>query len=314
MGMLFELLSTPPAYIKKALIRSEQANRTTGPIVIPFGDDRLQHCVLWEPDQVTHDTVVMYFHGGGYLVGTPESMIDAANVYNSRGYRFCSIGFRLMSNSPFPAQVDDAFGGVEAALAWLSEHGRPARRIVVGGSSCGGHLSTLIGYGTWLQRRYGFPAERIAGIISVAAVTDVDDMLLRPIPANLWNRFVDLPTEAPTTEARHRALLHYSPVALLDKVPESQELPPFFAIHGVADRMSPYAHELDFVRKLDRLGRSRYDGTGGDIACLCTVQSPLWQHMVTTVTLHKDAVRSSVPLSRLFSWLDAIDEAGEGRD
>ncbi|MGI6217294.1 MAG: alpha/beta hydrolase fold domain-containing protein [Coriobacteriales bacterium] len=300
MGFIYEVISTPPAYLKKAIVNTERVKRSSGPIGIPFGPHKLQHCVLWEPDVVKHETVVMYFHGGGYLVGDPESMIDAANVYTYMGYRFCSVGFRLMPKDPFPAQVDDAFNGIKAAIEWLESNGRPASKIVIGGSSCGGHLSTLVGYGTELQRAHDFPSNRLVGIISVAAITDVDDMLLRPFPTPIWHQFVDLPTEAPDREHMHRALLDYSPIALLDKIPAGSQVPPFFAIHGISDKMSPYNHELDFVRKLNR----RFgDGT----ARLHTVWDPRWQHMTTTVTLHKDSVESSAPLSELFAWLDELD-------
>ncbi|MEE8722541.1 MAG: alpha/beta hydrolase [Eggerthellaceae bacterium] len=371
MGMIYELLSTPPAYLKKALVRSENAGRSREPIIIPFGSHRLQHCVLWEPDEVTHEMPVMYFHGGGYLVGTPESMIDAANVYNSMGYRFCSVGFRLMPSGPFPAQVDDAFAGISAARAWMGAHGRPAERFFVGGSSCGGHLAMLVGYGSELQRAHGLDARAVAGVISVAGITHVDDMLLRPFPAGVWGRFVALPAaggedggsgapaagggrdgrSAPaingdgdvchtsaaggdcdgrraTTASgsrgerhrptagkrhdesyvlaasrsrgdRHRALLPYSPVELIEQIPTGQWVPPFFAIHGYADKMSPYVHEAAFAEKLRRL-------YGPDTARLFTVDRWTWQHMWTTVTLHKDRVEESVSLRELFAWLAAI--------
>lgn len=299
MGYVYEVLSTPPAYLKKALVKSKEAGRSSEPVIIPFGSHRLQHCVLWEPDCVTHDETVMYFHGGGYLVGTPESMINAADVYNSRGYRFCSVGFRIMPFDPFPAQVDDAFEGITAALAWLGEHGRPAERFFVGGSSCGGHLATLVGYATWLQRLHRLDAARVAGVISVAAITDADDMLLHPLLTPVWPHYVALPAGS-THEERHRALLPYSPIALLDEIPAGAPVPPFFAIHGVADQMSPYGHEVAFVRKLQRM-------KGAGAARLHTVDDPAWQHMWTTVTLHRDPVEKSAPLTALFSWLNGVE-------
>ncbi|MGI6229858.1 MAG: alpha/beta hydrolase [Tractidigestivibacter sp.] len=298
MGYGYEILSTPAAYLKRAQVGAKEAGRSSKAVVIPFGSHRLQHCVLWEPDHVTHDETVMYFHGGGYLVGTPESMINAADVYNSQGYRFCSVGFRIMPANPFPAQVDDAFDGIAAALSWLGEHGRPAERFFVGGSSCGGHLATLVGYGTWLQRAHRLDPARVAGVISVAAITDADDMLLHPLLAPVWPHYISLPAGS-SHEERHQALLPYSPIALLDQIPAHAPLPPFFAIHGVADQMSPYAHEVTFVRKLQHMG-------GTSAARLHTIDDPVWQHMWTTVTLHRNSVEKSAPLTALFAWLDEV--------
>ncbi len=328
MGAIYELISTPPAYLKKAFVKSENAGRSSAPVKIPFGSNKLQHCVLWEPDKVTHDECVMYFHGGAYLVGAPESMIDAANVYNSQGYRFCSVGFRLMPFHRFPAQVEDAFTGIAAARAWLKAHGRPYERFFVGGSSCGGHLATLVGYAQWLQEKYHISADDVAGVISVAAVVDADDMLLKPFPRAMWPKYIDLRAGS-DAESRHRALLPFSPYDLLEKwenaaqpdvqpsetqagtqadvqastQPDAQSpksLPPFFAIHGSADTMSPYNHEVKFVERLNKIG-------GPGTATMCTVDDPVWQHMWTTVTLHKDEVDSSMPLKRLFEWLEVVE-------
>lgn len=317
MGALWELASTPAAYAKKAFYKANDPERSTPPVRIDFGPAPLQHCMLWEPDVVRHEEVVFWFHGGGYLVGTAESMLDAANVYNAQGYRFCSVGFRLMPWDRFPAQVDDAFAGIAAALVWLEANGRPCERIFVGGSSCGGHLACLVGYGRWLQEAHGFPAERLAGVVSCAAVVDADDMLLRPFPAPaVWHAYMDLPTHGSDSRAaRHMALLPYSPVALVERyaqpggpglgaptpAPNPPTPVPFFAIHGRADTMSPYAHEAAFVRRLNEIAPRPADAS--PTATLHTVEDWRWQHMVTTVTLHKDPVDKSPALAALFAWL-----------
>ncbi|MCH4054406.1 MAG: alpha/beta hydrolase [Atopobiaceae bacterium] len=295
MGLAYEVASTPGAYLKKAFYNPVRSGRSREPRTIAFGSHRLQHCVLWEPDEPTHDETVMYFHGGGYLVGTPESMVDAANVYNSQGYRFCSVGFRLMPFFRFPAQADDAFAGIEAALGWLSAHGLPGERLVVGGSSCGGHLACLVGYGRELARAHGLDASRVAAVVSVAGIVDADDMLLHPFPsAGIWRRYVGLPAADGSMAARHEALLPYSPIALID----TDSHVPFFAIHGTSDEMSPFRREAEFAMRLNRLA-------GPGTATLRAVDDPAFQHMVATVTLHKGRVQDSAPLTDLFGWLEA---------
>ncbi len=52
------------------------------------------------------------------------------------------------------------------------------------------------------------------------------------------------------------------------------------------------------MRRIEELG-------GEGAATLCSIDDPLWQHMWTTVTLHKDKVAASRPLSGLFAWMDA---------
>lgn len=296
MGALYEILSTPVAYATPAYYRRHQPARTYAPVSIPFGPDRLQHCVLWEPAEVRHDTVVLWFHGGAYLVGTPESMSDAADVYNVMGYRFVSMGFRLTPHDPFPAQVDDAFAGYAAVLAWLRENGRPCSKVVVGGSSCGGHLAALLAYGRELQERHEVDASPISGMSSCAGILFADDMLRDPFPSlGLWRRFNDLPEagDRPTWDSVHQALVPYSPIDLIDE----KSLVPFFAVHGRSDKMSPYAHQVEFAERLRKVtGRD-------DIAQIHTVENATWQHMITTVTLHRRRVESNPALTALFTWL-----------
>ena len=296
MGYLYELASTPSAYAKPAYYSAHPPQRSNEPVIIPFGDDKQQHCVLWEPDKVVHDAPVFYFHGGGYVFGEPESLIDAANVYNSQGYRFCSVGFRTAPRHKFPAMVTDAFLGVRTAMEWMELNERPCARIVVGGTSAGGHLAALLAYGRGLQRIYDFPGERNAACISIAGVTDAADLLLKPFPTYAaWRTQVDLHARGRTRADMRRALEPYSPIALIEQDVEVPKVP-LFAVHGRTDTLSPYASQVRFVEQLRKLN-------GPDAATLITLEGREWQHMNTTVTMHKDAVDESPVLSALFEWL-----------
>lgn len=302
MGYLYEVASTLPAYAMPAYYNAHPPARSHGPITIPFGKQRLQHCVLWEPAEVRHSMPVFYFHGGGYVFGTPESMIDAANAYNAEGYRFCSVGFRTAPWSKFPAMVDDAFMGTKAAIAWMEANGRPCERVIIGGTSAGGHLAALLCYAAQLQRVYDFPRERVAACVSIAGVADAADLLLKPFPTyGAWHAQVDLNTTDHSRAAMHRAVTRYSPVDLVEKEPEVPHVP-LFVVHGRADTLSPYASQVRFVEAL----RARL---GDEAVEFITLEGRRWQHMHTTVTLHKTAVAKNPVLAPLFAWLAHFDES-----
>ena len=72
-----------------------------------YGPDRNQRVIYYQPDEIRHNPVILYFHGGGFRLGDPDSMGVAADVFCGKGYRFFSIGYRLTSQDPFPAQVED---------------------------------------------------------------------------------------------------------------------------------------------------------------------------------------------------------------
>ena len=71
---------------------------------------------------------------------------------------------------------------------------------------------------------------------------------------------------------------------------------PLFVVHGRKDTLSPYASQ---VRLVDALRKAN----GDDAVEFLTLEGRNWQHMNTTVTMHKDAVDESQALSALFAWL-----------
>lgn len=303
MGVLYEIVSTPFAYAERPFLSGDEMF-AGAPKSIGFGPGRLQRCVIWEPAEVVHEEPVFWFHGGAFLVGTPESMIDAARVWCHEGYRFVSVGFRLVPHDRFPAQADDAYKGVLATQAWLRDRHLPWSHIIVGGSSAGGQLACLLGYSDKLAERYGFDRSSVAAVVSCAAIVDADDLGLAPVhPRVLWRRFADLPCrDARDREAMHEALLPFSPIACVGQA-HGCELAPFFAIQGSSDTLSPYAHQKAFVEALRKQGTE---------AVFETIDDPRWQHMVGTVTLHRKDPDAFMPLNHLFSWLSGIEAKSGG--
>ena len=302
MGYLYEIVTTVPAFLRSAYYDSHPPARSTEPTIISFGPDKQQHCVLWEPAEVLHDMPVLYFHGGAYVFGEAESMKDAANAYNAQGYRFCSIGFREAPFHRFPAMVNDAFRGVMTTLDWMEEHGIPCEQIAIGGTSAGGHLAALLCYATWLQETYEFPAERLAACISIAGVADAADLLVKPFPTYAaWRTQVNLATDGRDRNAMSRAVARYSPVDIVEKGATKGTVPkvPLFVVHGREDALSPYASQ---VRLVEALRRANGEGS----VEFLTLEGRHWQHMNTTVTIHKDSVEGSVALDALFTWLGRI--------
>jgi len=83
-------------------------------------------------------TVVLYLHGGGYVIGSPRSHRHlAAAVARASGARALLLDYRLAPENPFPAALDDAV----AAYDWLLGRGLDARQVVIAGDSAGGGLT-----------------------------------------------------------------------------------------------------------------------------------------------------------------------------
>ncbi|CAM5779123.1 Alpha/beta hydrolase OS=Rhizobacter sp OX=1909292 GN=IV105_03700 PE=4 SV=1 [Rhizobacter fulvus] len=90
------------------------------------------------------DEVILYLHGGGYVIGSPRSHRHLAAAIATAGrMRAFVLDYRLAPEHPFPAALDDAV----AAYRWLIDaQGVEPRRIVIAGDSAGGGLvaTTLV--------------------------------------------------------------------------------------------------------------------------------------------------------------------------
>ena len=109
--------------------------------------------------------VILYFHGGGYCIGSAETHRDlVSRICTAAGARALSVDYRLAPEHPFPAAVHD---GV-AAYRWLRSQGVPAASIVVAGDSAGGGLTLA----TLLSLKQAGD-ELPAGGICMSPVTDL---------------------------------------------------------------------------------------------------------------------------------------------
>jgi epsilon-lactone hydrolase len=87
--------------------------------------------------------VVLYLHGGGYVVCSVSTHRDLmARMARAAGARALGVDYRLAPEHPFPAAVEDA----TAAYRWLVSRGTDPAHIAVAGDSAGGGLTlaTLI--------------------------------------------------------------------------------------------------------------------------------------------------------------------------
>ncbi len=86
------------------------------------------------------ESVILYFHGGGFILGSCNTHRDlAAGISMISGVRVLLIDYRLAPEHRFPAANDDCL----AAYRWLLESGVPPGKIVIGGDSAGGCLTMM---------------------------------------------------------------------------------------------------------------------------------------------------------------------------
>lgn len=84
------------------------------------------------------DRAVLYFHGGGYVLGSIATHRElAARLSAASGARVLVIDYRLGPEHRFPAAVEDAV----AAYRWLLDAGFAPGHVAFAGDSAGGGLT-----------------------------------------------------------------------------------------------------------------------------------------------------------------------------
>ena len=90
------------------------------------------------PPSAVPGRVVLYLHGGGYVIGSPRSHRHlAAAIAGAAGASALLLDYRLAPEHPFPAAVEDA----TAAYRWLLDQAIAPEHIVIAGDSAGGGLT-----------------------------------------------------------------------------------------------------------------------------------------------------------------------------
>ena len=198
--------------------------------------------------------VVIYIHGGGWVLGTKETaLVPEVLPFLAMGYSAVNVEYRLARVSLAPAAIEDC----RCALRWVIAHAKDynfdVSRIVVAGASAGGHLALTTGM---VPAAAGFdstclaPAEpKVAAIVDFFGITDVADLLdgpaKKPFPES-WPYAVQWLGNQPNRAEVARAA---SPLTYV-----RSGVPPTIVIHGDADDTVPYAHSVRLRDALQKAG------------------------------------------------------------
>ena len=134
----------------------------------------------WQIPSGTHQgRTILYFHGGGYIMGSPHFTRSlTVKLGSATRSRVLSVDYRLAPEHPFPAGLDDCL----TTYRWLLASGVDPRDLIVAGDSAGGYftLQTMI-----RARDEGLPLPACA--VCLAPGTD----LALTGPTNLTNAHTD---------------------------------------------------------------------------------------------------------------------------
>jgi acetyl esterase len=99
-------------------------------------------------EKAEHAALVLYFHGGGFILGGLDSHDDiCAELCARTGYEVVSVDYRRAPEHLHPAAFDDALAAFEWAIA------TDRREIALCGDSAGGNLAAGVSHATRGHKR-----------------------------------------------------------------------------------------------------------------------------------------------------------------
>lgn len=156
---------------------------------VSYGPHIKQRMNIVSPSGAPPHPIVIYFHGGGWLIGDKNGYSAVCKRFAESGYLTFSANYRLAPSYRYAAQLQD----VATAIRWVYEHaaqyGGDSRAIFLAGDSAGALLASW--YANALHKRELFdliratkaiPKECILGVLLFYGVYDLQTARVSGFP------------------------------------------------------------------------------------------------------------------------------------
>jgi acetyl esterase/lipase len=245
-------------------ISGVQAHAGDARFTIPYGPDLGQRLDIFMPDPPKpgmRRTAVVYFHGGGWTIGSRVLEHYIGRAIMEMGYVAVLVDYRLYPFVRFPAFVHDG----ARAVAWLrrnaGKYGVGKNRIYLMGHSAGAHIAMLLALDPRYLEREGVPVAAVQGVIGLSGPYTARPRrtLFRPIFGGLS----DPDAARPVTFARNvgpRLLLIHGGADLTLPPSEAREMARRYRDAGgvAVVRVYPGANHMQTVTSFAQRERWRY--------------------------------------------------------
>lgn len=126
-------------FFEKLIIRSTFANKKSNIETSEVLLDNIRALKITRSDN-HKDKCILYFHGGGYVAGSPETHLNLLKeIYKSAKMTIFAVDYSLSPENKFPLALNEAVRSYNA----LRDLGYKAKNIIIGGDSAGGNLSLV---------------------------------------------------------------------------------------------------------------------------------------------------------------------------
>lgn len=208
---------------------------------------------LYMPTNATKPALMVWIHGGAWSGGSKE---NPPTEFIEHGFALASINYRLSGEAKFPTQIHDIKAAIRFLRANAQKYGFDADKIILWGSSAGGHLAVLAGVTNGNADLEGNLGENLQTSSKVQAIldyygpTNLTTILKQSTPhgLNVRTPALELLFGKPVKDISAELNLA-SPVFHIDK-----NDPPLFICHGDQDIQVPINQSIELYGKYKQAG------------------------------------------------------------
>lgn len=228
---LYEILHLPAFWFGNLLIKKDNIISEK----IKFGKHWQQYFKFYLPKKNSFDKnhIILYFHGGGWVGGTPEMLTAAAQLFANEGYATVLSNYRKAPLFSHPEMREDITMCLQKLISHINSKNLKDKKIIIGGMSAGATLAAHLAFQNEELIKIGFDPNRISGIFLCGPPIDISVMP--------WS----LPLYFYAGKKGSKKFQQANPVNHFSKEIKC----PILIIHGKKDGLVNYRSSVSFLRK-----------------------------------------------------------------
>jgi len=207
-----------------------------------YGEQDRQYLVYYPASANSPNAhkVIFYLHGGGWHVGSPDQHKHLAKVLHQQGYTVIMPAYRLGPIHDYYDMQEDVNQALVKSLALLKEAGIEQPALIIGGTSAGGNLASLLTYDEQRWEDLNIDRNIVKGSFSIVGVLDLNFME----PTMTLHNY----TGPPESEQYDLA----NPITRIS----SADTIPLLCLNGGKDGLAPCENNFSFCKKLQSVSNN----------------------------------------------------------
>lgn len=220
---------------------------------IPYAQPRNERQLLdvYAPESGSKLPVVVWVHGGGWMVGSKNEVDHKPAAFNAKGFVFVAMNYRFFPN----VKMGDIIRDVAAATGWvrtnIARYGGDPDRLFLMGHSAGAQLAAILCTDFQYLAAVKVPARSIRGCVPVDG--DTYDVPLQVATAVARRKNLKQPDPKYGHPEKFGDLSLQRAYSAVNHIRPKKGIPPFLLLH-VAEHTDTSAQATRLWDTLDQAG------------------------------------------------------------